>query len=222
MKIYFYIISIVFVFTACSGTKPIPLYETEGSSDAKTATLILPIELEVVFNNYLNFNLNPAYKPQVHYKIKAGKNRLGIRYKNIFYNDEGDHEVIKSKSVVLEFDAIHNQQYMVKFANPQNLEGAQKLEQNLSISLFNQNNLVTKSRSLPPFDSPSLFADPKFDKNTQMLFTENESASILFSDSLETPQDSHTIIQLKQWWKKASKEEKVQFYQWTKTTMLSE
>lgn len=203
---------IVFVFlNACATIKPIALFNEAPEDRSHIAYLTMPIEIDVIFFDGVKHTYLPTYQEIVTYALLPGDHIIGLRYQDMVENEDGDNELIKSKPVVIRFNAESNKTYKINFDKPTTFFAAIELEKHLEISLSNESQVIAKSVSA--IESPmSDWINNKKERSEAVIFSDN------IDINLNMPKGGATVNEhLMFWWKKASSDERDQFKTWLKT-----
>lgn len=191
----FFILTLILLCISCSQKKFIPL-GIDNTAIEKTALIVVPVQLDLVYHNTKKLSITPPFRPSVKYRLRAGKQLLGFQYQEIHINEDSNEEVITSAVVYIQFMAKKGAKYTVEYDIPNNFESAKKIEDIFSIRLKQDNQLVaTSSNSL------------------------EDLKVIAFSDLSErsTRPSASSLLELKHWWEKSTDVEKEKFIEWSKT-----
>ena len=224
--------------TACQSAGVYHAYEGSPRPDNETATIIVPVELEILFIDKAKytkqFGLNEA-------KIKTlpGPHQFIIGYKD-FWEIPGDqHERVESKPISLTVDAQAGQIYRVAFRKPTNIDEARSFAEKPKIDVID-----TKTQASVPAEikyqlyTKSFFTS-LFAASTPAVTTESTQSSssgdaqqigaekkpiLAAAPAAETSRqppssdtetkDQRALEMLKYWWKSADQQQQESFRQW--------
>ncbi|MDH5258704.1 MAG: DUF2057 domain-containing protein [Gammaproteobacteria bacterium] len=209
------LILIIFItfLSACASNKAIILYNDKPDKTEDIVTLIMPIEIDVVYNDGARTTFMPGYQEFIKYHLSPGKHLLGFRYQDMLTNNEGNNESIKSRTVMIRFDAKAGEKYNINFTRPKSAEQALLLEKTLELTISDRNGVIASSYPAPETPDSNWFSAKAFDPDIAELFSEDNLANT----SLKLPATNATAIEhLQYWWMMASKQEKNDFKIWLK------
>jgi len=201
----FIIISLILV-SACSTKKIIPL-TSDAENSNNVSYLVAPIQFELIYHNGSEKDFTPVYRKNVTYSLLPGNHIIGFRYQEVHYDEYGNHDVIKSKPSLIQFEAKLGKTYNIMFETPINYQAATNLESQFIFSLKEGAHIIATSES----------ANNKIG-NTGLIsgiFSSNKFES--FPDWKEPDQPQATdnaTAHLKYWWESASTTERENFRQW--------
>jgi len=201
------VIVVATVISACTSFNAIKLYNDTNITEERIVKLILPVEIDVVYYNGQKHSFLPAYQQYVTYHLLEGNHLLGLQFQDIIKNEDGNEENIKSRVVMLRFNATSGETYTVNFEKPTTFAEFEQLENNLELSLSHNDQII--AHSSPEVETIiSGWASNKMNRDTARIFNDDEYAKHNIPDD-----DAPAIEHLNYWWKIASKTEKHEFKQ---------
>jgi len=193
---------LIFLLISCTSKPFIPLYP-ENTVPTSAASLVMPIQIDLVYHNGQQKSFTPPYRPLVNYQLLPGKHLIGLRYQNIHHDEEENQEIITSNIVIIQFTAKAQETYHIDFQKPENYAAAKQVESNFQLTLLNKQHVIASSTP----------ATERIQKSDFLSFDETAHppiSSLPFSQKI-------SIEQLKQWWAhQATQEERVDFFRWVR------
>ena len=226
------LIMCIILLSACTSNKGIILYdqsalEVQSEVQSKVpsentlntplnpediVTLTMPIEIDVVYIDGRRTTFTPGYQAFISYKLLPGKHIIGLKYQDMLTNDEGDNESIKSRTVLIEFNAKPGGIYKINFIRPKTAEEALALEKTLKLTMSDKKGIVASSYPVVEAPTSSWFSSKPFDANVAELFATNEQQNPV---SIPPAENAPAKEHLQYWWKMSTQEEKKSFIQWS-------
>lgn len=206
---------------------------TLAVSTQAAVTLFTPEEIPVLALDQQEISGSLFRSSKTTYKLDPGSREIAVRYEQLFNQNNGDHDVLKSGIVSLKADLQDNKTYRLTLVNPPKDYDAAKdyVKQPIIAIVDEQGNTVAQQQGLDNAPKPLLgssFFNRVLDlrgSDGQKDLTRAGAASTVSTTSAQ-PVSSNTastttvntlktstVEQLKQLWQSANEQERQQFMQ---------
>ena len=198
-------------------------YDGATKSDDQIASVILPTELDLISIDNKDvskrFGLFRRSETEIH--LEPGAHSFVLRYSQIWDIDADEHEKIKSPEVVIHANLLKGETYSFNFEAPKYLEEARKLQDNIEIVLASSNsNQIFESEFNVPAEKLKLKRLAKTE-NKQAVTAPLAATSATTNNNApkkaaqtSTNGNPTPLSMLKDWWHKASPQERKDFQIW--------
>ena len=184
-------------------------------------TLLTPEEIPVLALDQQEVASRLFWASKTTYKLDPGSHEIAVRYEQLFDQNNGDHDVLKSSIVSLKAELQDNKTYRLALVNPPKDYDAAKqyVKQPIIAIVDEQGNTVAQQQALDNAPKPllgsSLFKrvlDFRSNNGQKDLTRTGTDASTASTTTVNAVKGS-TVEQLKQLWQSASEQERQQFMQ---------
>ena len=184
-------------------------------------TLLAPEEIPVLALDQQEVAGSLFWSSKTTYKLDSGSHEIAVRYEQLFDQNNGDHDVLKSSIVSLKAELQDNKTYRLTLVNPPKDydDAKQYVKQPIIAIVDEQGNTVAQQQALDNAPKPllgsSLFKrvlDFRSNNGQKDLTRTGTDASTASTTTVNAVKGS-TVEQLKQLWQSASEQERQQFMQ---------
>ncbi len=189
-------------------------------------TLLAPEEIPVLALDQQEVAGSLFWSSKTTYKLDPGSHEIAVRYEQLFDQNNGDHDVLKSSIVSLKAELQDNKTYRLTLVNPPKDYDAAKqyVKQPIIAIVDEQGNTVAQQQALDNAPKPllgsSLFKrvldfrsnDGQKDLTRTGIDAATATASTASTTTVNAVKGS-TVEQLKQLWQSATEQERQQFMQ---------
>ena len=184
-------------------------------------TLLAPEEIPVLALDHQEVAGSLFWSSKTTYKLDSGSHEIAVRYEQLFDQNNGDHDVLKSSIVSLKAELQDNKTYRLTLVNPPKDydDAKQYVKQPIIAIVDEQGNTVAQQQALDNAPKPllgsSLFKrvlDFRSNNGQKDLTRTGTDASTASTTTVNAVKGS-TVEQLKQLWQSASEQERQQFMQ---------
>ena len=184
-------------------------------------TLLAPEEIPVLALDQQEVAGSLFWSSKTTYKLDPGSHEIAVRYEQLFDQNNGDHDVLKSSIVSLKAELQDNKTYRLTLVNPPKDydDAKQYVKQPIIAIVDEQGNTVAQQQALDNAPKPllgsSLFKrvlDFRSNNGQKDLTRTGTDASTASTTTVNAVKGS-TVEQLKQLWQSASEQERQQFMQ---------
>ena len=220
-----FLVGVLLMTAACSTVPagPIRTFEPEDVKDPEQISRIyLPPEIEI-----LAFDGSPVETPYVaegfnELQLLPGKHKIAVFYKKL-WGDPASGYIVKSEAAILELKVTKQQDYYLKFEEPENMAEAEALKSNFRpwIETAGQKRVAKTKRtvdtSFMAYVSGSSNAAIATGGGVMNLTRPDDMSSgnaTLSAEEIVARQNP--VERLKFWWKLADKQDKLAFQKWVK------
>ena len=189
-------------------------------------TLLTPEEIPVLALDQQEVASRLFWASKTTYKLDPGSHEIAVRYEQLFDQNNGDHDVLKSSIVSLKAELQDNKTYRLTLVNPPKDYDAAKqyVKQPIIAIVDEQGNTVAQQQALDNAPKPllgsSLFKrvldfrsnDGQKDLTRTGIDAATATASTASTTTVNAVKGS-TVEQLKQLWQSATEQERQQFMQ---------
>ena len=194
---------------------------TVAVTSEAAVTLLAPEEIPVLALDQQEVAGSLFWSSKTTYKLDPGSHEIAVRYEQLFDQNNGDHDVLKSSIVSLKAELQDNKTYRLTLVNPPKDYDAAKqyVKQPIIAIVDEQGNTVAQQQALDNAPKPllgsSLFKrvlDFRSNNGQKDLTRTGTDASTASTTTVNAVKGS-TVEQLKQLWQSASEQERQQFMQ---------
>lgn len=184
-------------------------------------TLLAPEEIPVLALDQQEVAGSLFWSSKTTYKLDSGSHEIAVRYEQLFDQNNGDHDVLKSSIVSLKAELQDNKTYRLTLVNPPKDydDAKQYVKQPIIAIVDEQGNTVAQQQALDNAPKPllgsSLFKrvlDFRSNNGQKDLTRTGTDASTASTTTVNAVKGS-TVEQLKKLWQSASEQERQQFMQ---------
>ncbi|RZA04864.1 MAG: DUF2057 domain-containing protein [Moraxellaceae bacterium] len=201
---------------------------TLAVSTQAAVTLLTPEEIPVLALDQQEVSGSLFRSSKTTYKLDPGSREIAVRYEQLFNQNNGDHDVLKSAIVSLKAELQDNKTYRLTLVNPPKDYDAAKqyVKQPIIAIVDEQGNTVAQQQALDNAPKPLLgssFFNRVLDlrnNDGQKDLTRAASTSTLSTTPVTSASTTavstvkgSTVEQLKQLWQSANEQERQQFMQ---------
>lgn len=196
-------------------------------------TLVTPEEIPVLALDQQEISGSLFRSSKTTYKLDPGSREIAVRYEQLFSQNNGDHDVLKSAILNLKADLQDNKTYRLTLVNPpKNYDDAkQYVKQPIVAIVDEQGNTVSQQQGLDNAPKPLLgssFFNRVLDlrgndgqkdltragaPSTVSTTTAQPVSSTSAGNATVNTAKAGTVEQLKQLWQSANEQERQQFMQ---------
>lgn len=184
-------------------------------------TLLAPEEIPVLALDQQEVAGSLFWSSKTTYKLDSGSHEIAVRYEQLFDQNNGDHDVLKSSIVSLKAELQDNKTYRLTLVNPPKDydDAKQYVKQPIIAIVDEQGNTVAQQQALDNAPKPLLGSsllkrvlDFRSNNGQKDLTRTGTDASTASTTTVNAVKGS-TVEQLKQLWQSASEQERQQFMQ---------
>jgi len=206
----FICLSASLLLLSCATDRAIHLYDGPPLAEQQLASLIIPLEIDLLSVDGESIATPFFTGEQVHYRLKAGQHHLIVRYKNLFDSDESNHEIITSQTKLFHIHMIKSQSYHLKHSIPEDLTAAKMAIKHFQpwIETSTSPHHIQAKAAPASFETATLLSGA-FKPGNDLTTDASSPSDMQSPENMPAP-----LQQLQYWWQKASRQDQQDFDEW--------